>query len=173
MGIIQTSKNQSIEAAINDYSRLILTICYTMTGDRFEAEDLTQETFVSAYANLDRFDGINMKAWLARIASNKCKDYLKSAARRIIPSSNEAFGMVKDQDPLPEEVLLHHDAKEQMLALCEKLNEPYKTISKEHFCNNKSAQEIAENTEKNIKTIQTQIYRAKAMLQKLWKEEYS
>ena len=60
-----------------------------MTGDYFAAEDLTQETFLSAFRHMDSFTGTNEKAWLCRIASNKCIDYLKSAGRRQIPSEKK------------------------------------------------------------------------------------
>ena len=62
---------------IDQYQNLIYSICYRLTGDYFEAEDLAQDTFLSAYKNLSSFDGKNERAWLCRIATNKCIDYLK------------------------------------------------------------------------------------------------
>ena len=47
-----------------------------MTADYFAAEDLAQETFLSAYEHFRNFDGSNPKAWLCRIATNKCIDYI-------------------------------------------------------------------------------------------------
>lgn len=38
---------------MESYSGLIFTICYSMTGDYFEAEDLAQDTFISAFRNLE------------------------------------------------------------------------------------------------------------------------
>jgi RNA polymerase sigma-70 factor (ECF subfamily) len=45
--MIPDSRNQLLEKAIEEYGRLILTICNSMTGDYFEAEDLAQDTFLS------------------------------------------------------------------------------------------------------------------------------
>ena len=42
----------------------MFTLCYRMVGNYFEAQDLTQETFLSAWSALDRFDGQHEKAWL-------------------------------------------------------------------------------------------------------------
>ena len=64
------------------YQDLIFTLCYRMTKDYFSSEDLTQDTFLSAYQNLSKFDRKQEKAWLCRIATNKCLDYLKKAERR-------------------------------------------------------------------------------------------
>lgn len=165
-------KNQVLEHAIEKYGRLILTVCTSMTGDYFEAEDLAQDTFVSAYKNLDSFDGANMKAWLVKIASNKCRDYLKSAARRSIPTAQEAFDQVSDAAPMPEDSILEKDTEKRLEDFCRSLKEPYRSIATAYFCDHLSAQEISKVTGKNLKTTQTQIYRAKAMIRKLWKEEF-
>ncbi|WP_405127666.1 RNA polymerase sigma factor [Sinanaerobacter chloroacetimidivorans] len=172
MRIILKRNGQTIEAAMNDYAGLIFTICYSMVGDYFEAEDLSQETFVAAYKNLERFDGENMKAWLVKIASNKCLDYLKSAGRRNIPSTDDFLEQVKDQDPIPEDKVVQKDLEKRMEYFCSSLKEPYQSIAFSYFCRNRNAQEIAMETGKNLKTVQTQIYRAKSMIRKLWKEEF-
>lgn len=74
---------ETLERLIRQYQNLIYSICYRLTGDYFDAEDLAQDTFLSAYKNLDHFDGANERAWLCRIATNKCIDYLKRAGRRL------------------------------------------------------------------------------------------
>jgi len=170
--MIPDSKNQLLENAIKEYGRLILTVCNSMTGDHFEAEDLAQDTFVSAYKNLDSFDGANMKAWLVKIASNKCRDYLKSAARRSVPTPQETFELVTDAVPIPEDVILEKDTQKRLKDFCISLKEPYQSIAVSYFCEHRSAQEISKATGKNLKTTQTQIYRTKAMIRKLWKEEF-
>jgi RNA polymerase sigma-70 factor (ECF subfamily) len=165
------SNDELLENAIEEYGRLILTICSSMTGDYFEAEDLAQDTFLSAYKNLDSFDGANMKAWLVRIASNKCRDYLKSAARRSVPSPAELFEQVADH-LVPEDTIVEKDTEKKLTEFCGSLKEPYRSIATAYYCEHKNAQEIAKLTGKNLKTVQTQIYRTKAMIQKLWKEEF-
>lgn len=170
--MIPDSKNQLLEHAIEEYGRLILTICNSMTGDYFEAEDLAQDTFVSAYKYLDSFDGENMKAWLTKIAANKCRDYLKSAARRSVPAPYETFDQVIGRAPTPEDTALEKDAEKRLYELCNSLKEPYRSIATAYFCEHKNAQEISKATGKNLKTTQTQIYRARAMIRKLWKEEF-
>ena len=170
--MIPDRKDQLLENAIEEYGRLILTICNSMTGDHFEAEDLAQDTFISAYKNLDSFDGGNMKAWLAKIASNKCRDYLKSAARRSIPTRDEVFEQAADAELIPEDKILEKDTEKKLTEFCESLKEPYRSIALAYFINHRNAQEIADATGKNLKTTQTQIYRTKAMIQKLWREEF-
>lgn len=170
--MIPDRKNQLLEHAVEEYGRLILTVCNSMTGDFFEAEDLAQDTFLSAYKNLDSFDGTNLKAWLVKIAANKCRDYLKSAARRSVPAPGETFEQVADASPGLEAVILERDTEKRIEGLCQGLKEPYRSVAIAYFCEHRNAQDISRATGKNLKTTQTQIYRAKAMIQKLWKEEF-
>ena len=44
---------------VHKYQNLVFSICVKMTGDYFAAEDLTQETFLSAYRHKEEFDGKN------------------------------------------------------------------------------------------------------------------
>ena len=53
---IQTKR---LEIALEQYERLIFSICYRMVGDYFDAQDVTQETFLTYYKVLERFHGQN------------------------------------------------------------------------------------------------------------------
>jgi RNA polymerase sigma-70 factor (ECF subfamily) len=76
------------------------------TGDESEALDLTQETFISAFASLNRFDlDRPFRTWLLRIAINKCRDWARRrAVRRFFRMArplDDAFD-VADAAPTPE-----------------------------------------------------------------------
>ena len=51
------TEKQYLEYLIKQYQNLIYSICLKSVGNPFDAEDLTQEVFLSAYKNLSRFDG--------------------------------------------------------------------------------------------------------------------
>lgn len=140
-----------------------------MTGNPFDAQDLTQETFLSAYQKLADFDGEHERAWICRIATNKCLDYLKSAERKAEPSQEEAFTEVTDRTANPELQYLLAESKQEVLDLCRQLSPPYDEIARMHFYEEKSVREIAEEKGRNIRTVQTQVYRAKGLLKKRMK----
>jgi RNA polymerase sigma-70 factor (ECF subfamily) len=59
---------------------------YHLTRDRHAAEDLTQETFLKAFAGLARFQaGTNFPAWLFRIAHNNFANHYRAVQRGRVP----------------------------------------------------------------------------------------
>ncbi|MBW6411613.1 RNA polymerase sigma factor [Clostridium weizhouense] len=157
---------------IKQYERLIITICLSFTKNYFDAEDLAQQTFLSAYQNYENFDGSNLKAWLTTIAANKCKDYIKSKARTTISLSEEEYEGLVDKGDSPEETVVKKNTMERIQSVCNKLKEPYRTVAISYFCKDIKLSHLAKKTGKNIKTLETQLYRSKKLLKDLWKEEF-
>ena len=164
-----------LERMIDQYQNLIFSICYRIVGDYFEAQDLTQETFLAAYRNLDSFDGANEKAWLTRIATNKSLDYKKQAARRLIPTEDTSLNAITDSwsdgSSPPETHYMEKEVRRQLYQTCSSLKPPYNEIALEYFYQERTVEEIAKKHGKNKKTIQTQVYRARDLLRKHYRKE--
>ncbi len=160
-----------LEYWMTKYQNLIYSICYRLTGDYFDAEDLTQDTFLSAYRHQQEFDGQNEKAWLCRIATNKCIDYLKRAGRRSIPTEELFFSALPDSRSSPEGETLETEIQNHLYESCCKLSSPYREVALDYYYYELDINEIVHKTGKNKKTLQTQIYRAKGMLKKLMRKE--
>jgi RNA polymerase sigma-70 factor (TIGR02960 family) len=57
--------------------------CYRILGSMQDAEDMLQETLLAAWRNLEAFEGrASVRAWLYRIATNRCLDALRARSRR-------------------------------------------------------------------------------------------
>lgn len=156
---------------IDTYQNLVFSICYKITGNYFDAEDLAQEAFLSAYKNQARFDGRNEKAWICRIATNKCLDYKRLASNKQIPTEDIYFDELVDTKSETEEKCMDALVREKLLQSCKELKPPYDEIAEDYFYKELSVKEMAQRYQKNEKTVQTQIYRAKAMLRKLYGKE--
>ena len=160
-----------LENLIDNYGKLIFSICYQFTNNYFDAEDLAQETFLAAYRNYDTFDGAHEKAWLTKIATNKCLDYKKSASAKMVPMEDEYFTLLQTEENETEKNVLEEETKRYLKKICSELKPPYDQVATDYFYRQLSSKEIAEKEGKSIKTIQTQLYRAKAMLKRLWGKE--
>jgi RNA polymerase sigma-70 factor (ECF subfamily) len=121
---------------------------------------------------MDQFNGENLKGWLTTIAANKCRDYLKRPSKRLDCLSEQDLECLEDQRSSPEGIVLESDAEERVHKVCQKLKEPYKTVATSYFCKNVKLSDIAKDKGQSLKTLQTQLYRAKKLLKVLWKEEW-
>jgi RNA polymerase sigma-70 factor, ECF subfamily len=95
-------------ALFDEHRRELRAHCYRMTGSLADAEDLTQEGFLRAWRNADRFEGrSSLRTWLYRITTNACLDFLKSHQRRAQPTDSIAETLEREAwiDPYPD----HHD----------------------------------------------------------------
>ena len=75
-------------ALVQKYQGLVYTVCHQLVPDEGDAQDLAQETFLAAWRAMDRCPPGYEKQWLARIASNKAKDHLRSAWVRRVNTLN-------------------------------------------------------------------------------------
>ena len=85
---------------------IILGAIGLLLGNRADAEDATQETFLKVWRNIGRFEarnGCSPKTWIIRIAGNTCRDYLrrgwkKHESRQITPEDLNALGSAPHED---------------------------------------------------------------------------
>ena len=145
------------------YERLVYTICFQLVRDTAAAEDLTQETFLSAYLHRDAMPEGYERQWLARIAANKARDHLQSAwnRRTVLPGDEE---MPPGLAPPDEEEALRRARAAEITAAIEGLREPYRPVCRLCLLEEKSPEEAALALGRPVKTIHTQLSRGKRLL---------
>ncbi len=84
--VLQSQKGDpsAFETLIRNHQRMIHSLTFRMTGSLADAEDLAQEAFIRAYAQIGTFRGTaKFSTWLYRIAINTCLNWRQSEARRF------------------------------------------------------------------------------------------
>lgn len=167
--------NAQFATLVEQYQRLVYTVCYQLVQDHQLAEDLTQDTFVSAFTHMDSCPPEHYKPWLARIAANKARDHLKSAwARRVSAPGDEGFPQSPPPGtaapPGPEDLAVTKDEAAAIRQMVRSLREPYLQVSVMYFLEERSVEEISRALRRPPKTVHTQLFRAKKMLQQQIRE---
>ena len=95
------------------YRPALIGVAMRTTHNKADAEDLVQETMVTAWKNWDNFDGGAPWAWVTTLLRNKLLNYI---TKKKIPPV-EPLDIHPDTDPTPEESVLANEAIRECLAL--------------------------------------------------------
>jgi len=158
---------------VNRYVSLVYNLIVRLVGDRREAEDLTQETFMKMWKALSRFDTEkNFKTWIFAIARNTAIDYLRKKKPILFSrlNSENDEGETRFEDNLADDAILADEAfdRKQSVGALEKamqtLSLDERVIIILHESDEMTFEEIADVMSKPMNTIKSRYRRA---LQKL------
>jgi len=81
---IRSGNVNAYSALVDKYKNMVFTLALRMVGNREEAEEVSQDTFVKAYRKLDSFQGTSkFSTWLYRIVYNTSLDAIKKKKRMV------------------------------------------------------------------------------------------
>ena len=99
--LVLQSQNGSVaafEKLIRNHQNMIHALTFRMTGSPADAEDLAQETFIRAYEQISRFNGVaKFSTWLYSIAVHACLNWRRNEARRFRAQANCAENTLAEQ----------------------------------------------------------------------------
>ena len=140
-------------------------------GDPEEAVDLVQECFISAFRNLRRYDQSRpFRAWLSRIAINKCRDWARRrAVRRLLHMSATPAQASSIEDPAPgaEEAAGDREELERIWRAIAELPRSLKEPLILRTIEGLSQSEAAAVLRISEKAVETRVYRARRKLASL------
>ncbi|MBR6967994.1 MAG: RNA polymerase sigma factor [Ruminococcus sp.] len=143
--------------AFNKFGDTVLRAAFAMTGNYTEAEDITQEVFLTLHAKPQSFESDeHMKAWLLRSAINRCKN-LRASAR------------IRKNTPLDENLAntlsCEFTARDnEIRESIEKLPEKYSSVIFLYYYEDYSVKEIASILGKNENTVSSLLQRGRKKL---------
>ena len=142
------------------YANDVLRMCYFYLADRQKAEDVCQDVFVRLITTTPVLQEGKEKAWLLKVAMNRCRDLWRGAWLKRVVLGSPMFELV----PAPDEFSQKDDQQELMGAINE-LPAMFKEVILLHYYQGYSITEIAEMMDLPEGTISSRLSRGRKKLE--------
>jgi RNA polymerase sigma factor (sigma-70 family) len=142
------------------YAGKLMTICRRYAGDRHEAEDMLQESFINIFKNIKQYKSLgSFEGWIRRITVNAAIQVLQKRKIRFTEMNNVSF----EPESRDNSVLSSLEA-EDLLKLISQLPDGYRTVFNLYVVEGYSHEEISYMMKIEIATSRSQLSKARAML---------
>jgi len=160
--LAQQGDSAAFSLLVERYKAPLYNYLLRMTGQRADADDLFQETFLRVYRHIDRYSGVaSFRTWLYRIATNCCHDHWRSWRRRL---KTFVFGLderpaiaaaAKSALPDPRQAASSAETVEQLARAVDKLPAGHRAVflmARYHGMNYKEIADALEIPEGTVKS---------------------
>lgn len=159
---------------VERYQPMVFRTCMGFLHNRDDAEDLTQEIFISAYQSLGKFKGdASFSTWMYRISVNASLNKVrKSSKNSFFQQLESVFSSEKKRDlPIsdnenPEDILIRNEHREWVTKALNSLPESQRTAIVLSNYDDLSQKEIAEIINTTEGAVEALLQRGKANLRK-------
>lgn len=175
--LLKKAKNGDKEAfnlMVIKYQPRIMSVLYGFLKAQSDAEDLTQQTFIKAWINLEKFRGdSSFYTWTYRIAINLAKNFVKKPSTQIEKASlsidEHHFDLPEDLDPFS--FIANDETKNDFDIFITSLPEKLKTAFILREYEGKTYEEIAAITDCPLGTVRSRIFRVREEIVNHFKKE--
>jgi len=155
----------SWEEIVRDHSARVYRLSYRLTGNRHDAEDLTQEVFVRVFRSLGTYTPGTFEGWLHRITTNLFLDQMRRKQRiRFDALPDDSGDRLAGGDPGPERVFEHLNLDLDVQAALGRLTPQFRAAVVLCDIEGLSYEEIADVLDIKLGTVRSRIHRGRAML---------
>lgn len=165
----QRGDRDAFAQLVERYQTPVYNLAYRMLGDANDAEDAAQETFLRAYAQLQRFHGDQKFAsWLLSIAAHYCIDRLRRRTRFLwLSLDDDALSEALTTDaPEPEDETLRREDAREIERLLERLSPAHRLVVVLRYWYDQSVEEIARTTGDSVGAVKVKLHRARRALER-------
>jgi RNA polymerase sigma-70 factor (ECF subfamily) len=153
------------ERLVRDHQDRIYALSLALTGNRHDAEDVAQDTFIRAYKALgtyspDRIRDLKQRAWLHRIAVNVVRNRVRGVRPRMV----ELNGSEPDSATGPEEDVLRKAEIDELAARVACLPAKYREAVVLRHVQDLSYAEVAETLGQPVGTVKANVHRGLKIL---------
>jgi len=177
---ILSGEISAFEELVDRYKRSVFNIIYRMTAQYQEAEDISQEVFLTVYQKLYQFDSSKRFApWIHRIAINTCISSLRKKNKVVLLNFDDSYANQLEPDQYqhytdPDINLERAELKEEIKAALLEIPESYRSVLIMRYQLDLNNLEIAETLGVSKENVEVRIHRARKSLRKViikrWEE---
>lgn len=162
----------NFEELIQKHRKDIVNFHYRLVGNRFEAEDLAQDSFVKAYKKFDSLKEIDKaKSWLFSIARNVAVDFFRKNKNKAVALDNAILENYAAANAIDHQAAIASAEIAHELQQCvEQLNSEDRLIIRLLYYEGFSYREISTLLDMNSNTLKSRLHRARKSLLTIVKE---
>jgi RNA polymerase sigma-70 factor, ECF subfamily len=160
----------AIEMLVRQYETGVFRLALSIVGDQAEANEIMQETFISALRSLHSYqdyqDSKSFKAWLYTIALNHSRSHLRKrkTLERLRTTLNSIFRVETQKQISPEESTIQNDKEAEVWKALNELDEPFRIVVILRYFHELPIAEISEILSINEGTIHSRLHSARERL---------
>lgn len=168
----QAGERAAFDRLVTTHATAVLRSAYVIVGNREEAEDVAQETFIAAYRNLHTYQPTApFGAWLHRIAVNRSYDYIRRRQRQQGLVDEIAAGSPVSEDDRAQQQARHNELSQEVRELIAGLDESNRAIVSLRFLQDMPIKEIAATLEMPEGTVKRRLHEVLKKLRSSMSEE--
>jgi RNA polymerase sigma-70 factor (ECF subfamily) len=165
----------SFDSLVRDYETRLMRVAYRITGQREDAEDVVQETFLRVYEKMGQFEGKSQfSSWVTRIAINQALTCLRRRGRVKFVSVDEELGDgegpmflgLPERRPDPEQCYRVLQCQELLRNAISEMPRTCRETFLLYQSDDKSLEEIARSLGVSMPAVKSRLLRAKRLLRK-------
>ena len=150
------------------YQTPVYNLAYRMLGERMEAEDAAQETFLRAFRNLSQYDPARpFRNWLLSITAHYCVDRIRRHRPVLALDDELATGRVGVN---PDDAVIAWETREQIQRLLLRLPAEDRAVVTLRYWYDCSYEEMAQILGTTVSAVKSRLHRARLALAQMLKE---
>jgi len=155
----------SWDEVVRTHSARVYRLAYRLTGDRHDAEDLTQEVFVRVFRSLSSYTPGTFEGWLHRITTNLFLDSVRRKAKiRFEGLAEDAADRLAGKEPTPAQAYFDTHLDADIEAALASLAPEFRAAVVLCDIEGLSYEEIAATLGVKLGTVRSRIHRGRTQL---------
>jgi len=153
--------DENIERIMRVHGDRLFRMCAVMLGNADDAEDAVQETIIRYFQKAPQFENEeHEKAWLLRVASNRCRDMLRFRSRHPQTDLDSLYDLAAEQPG--------SDILEALMTLPEK----FRLVMLLYYVEEYRIEQIAGIIGKTSSAVKMRLHKGRKLLEEVYRKEY-